>query len=86
MNTQKRKQLKCQNFWAKQASFDQLGLISDPHINFWNSWNELQNHKWTEKYKLHYSDVGRHFKDATWQLYYDKFCYAAVNWIYEKGN
>ena len=35
-------------FWPRQASFGQLSLISDPHINLQNSQNGLNDHKGLE--------------------------------------
>ena len=35
-------------FWARLASFYQLGLISDPYINFQKSRNELSDNKGPE--------------------------------------
>ena len=42
--SQNRKQLKYQVFWARLASFSQLGLVSDPLINYKKSRNWLNNH------------------------------------------
>ena len=50
MNTllQNWKHLNCQGVWVKQASFGQLGLISDPPVDFQKSRNGLNDHKGPE--------------------------------------
>ena len=44
----KLKTARCKVFYATRASFGQLGIISDPHINFQKSRSGLNDHKGTE--------------------------------------
>ena len=43
-------------FGARLANNSQLGLISDIHMNFQNSWNKFNDHTC----KLYYNEVGGH--------------------------
>ena len=59
------------------AGFDHLGFISDPHRNFQESRDGLNDHKCTETYKLHssVSFVSNHKILVPWSLRNESMLY-----------